>query len=82
MPTVQKRTRFNIHTDCIILNSSTRIRNWLCLGRKELKEMDELTFQEWLLVYQDFNKDDIENLLSSDELAELHEEYEEWLSQQ
>lgn len=44
--------------------------------------MDELTFQEWLLVYQDFNKDDIENLLSSDELAELHEEYEEWLSQQ
>lgn len=43
---------------------------------------DELTFQEWLLVYHDFNQDDIKNLLSSDELAELHEDYEEWLSQQ
>lgn len=44
--------------------------------------MDELTFNEWLLVYHDFNQDDIENLLSSDELVELHEDYEEWLSQQ
>jgi hypothetical protein len=44
--------------------------------------MNELSFHEWLLVYHDFNQDDIENLLSSDELAELHEDYEEWLSQQ
>lgn len=44
--------------------------------------MNELTFEEWLLIYHDFNNDDIENLLSSDELKELHEEYEEWLSQQ
>ena len=44
--------------------------------------MDELTFNDWLLVYHDFNQDDIENLLSSDELVELHEDYEEWLSQQ
>lgn len=43
--------------------------------------MNELTFEEWLLVYHDFNSDDIKNLLSSDELKELHEEYEEWLSQ-
>ena len=43
---------------------------------------NELTFEEWLLIYHDFNSDDIENLLSSDELKELHEEYEEWLSQQ
>lgn len=44
--------------------------------------MNELSFEEWLLVYHDFDKNDIENLLSSDELKELHEEYEEWLSQQ
>lgn len=44
--------------------------------------MNELTFEEWLLIYNDFNSDDIENLLSSDELEELNEEYEEWLNQQ
>lgn len=43
------------------------------------KKMDELSFHEWLLAYHGFGSDDIEYLLSSDELEELHEEYEAWL---
>lgn len=43
--------------------------------------MNELSFHEWLYEYHNFDRNDIENLLSSDEIAELHEEYEEWLMQ-
>ena len=51
----------------------------MCLGWKELKEMNELSFHEWLYEYHNFDKDDIEHLLSSDELDELYEEYQDWI---
>ena len=41
--------------------------------------MNELSFHEWLYEYHNFDKDDIEHLLSSDELDELYEEYQDWI---
>lgn len=53
-----------------------------CFVSKGVINLYQLSFHEWLFEYHNFDKNDIENLLSSDELSELHEEYEEWLSQQ
>ena len=41
--------------------------------------MNILSFHEYLLEYHNFDRNDIENLLSSDELSELYEEYEDYL---
>ena len=38
-----------------------------------------LTFEEYLEKYYAFDNNDIQNLLSSDELEELKEDYEDWL---
>lgn len=39
----------------------------------------QLSFEEYLLTYYGFDSNDIEHLLSSDELEELKEDYEDWL---
>ena len=46
---------------------------------KMFNRQNKLSFHEWLFEYRNFDKDDIEHLLSSDELDELYEEYQDWI---
>lgn len=44
-----------------------------------MDKRNKISFEEYLDIYYGFDSDDIEHLLSSDELEELKEDYEDWL---
>ena len=72
-----ERRKTNDYNLFYLISSCT---NNIC--HMEESKMNELSFHEYLLEYHDFNKHDIEHLLSSDELDELYVMYQEYLKDQ